>query len=87
MTHPSIKYAESVLSGEILACKFVKLACERHLNDLEHGHERGLWFDHAAANHALEFFSHLKLWKGKENKGKEFALAGHFQFITSCIMG
>jgi len=87
MTHPSIKYAEDVLSGDILACRFVKLACQRHLNDLEHGHERGLWFDYDAADHALEFFSHLKLWKGKENKGKEFVLAGHFQFIVSCIMG
>jgi len=87
MTHPSIKYAEDVLSGDILACRWVKLACQRHLNDLEHGHERGLWFDYDAADYALEYFSHLKLWKGKENKGKEFVLAPHFQFITSCIMG
>jgi len=87
MTHPSIKYAEDVLSGDILACRFVKLACQRHLDDLEHGHERGLWFDYDAADYALEYFSHLKLWKGKENKGKEFVLAPHFQFITSCIMG
>ena len=35
----------------------------------------------------MEFFSYLKLWKGKEYKGKEYVLAPHFQFITSCIMG
>ena len=23
----------------------MRLACERHLRDLETGHERGLWFD------------------------------------------
>lgn len=87
MTHPAEKYANDVLSGEALACKWVCLAVKRHLDDLKHGHKRGLWFDYDAADHALEFFSHLKLWKGREYKGKEFVLAPHFQFITSCIMG
>jgi len=87
MTHPSIQYAESVLSGEILACKWVHLACERHLNDLKNGKERGLWFDYEAADYVLLFFSHLRLWKGKEYKGKEFVLAPHFKFIVSVIMG
>ena len=87
MTHPAIKYAESVLSGKILACKWVHLACQRFLDDLENGHKRGLYFSEAAANYAFEFFSHLKLWKGKEYKGKEFVLAPHFQFILSNIMG
>jgi len=87
MTHPSIKYAEDVLSGQILACRWVKLACERFLDDLEHGHERGLHFDEAAADHALEFFSLLKLWKGREYKNKEFVLGPHYQFIVSNLMG
>ena len=81
------QYAESVVSGEVLACKWVKLACKRHLEDLEHGHERGLWFDDEAAEYVLEFFSYLKLWKGKEYKGLEFTLAPHYQFIASVIMG
>ena len=81
------QYAESVLSGEVLACKWVQLACKRHLDDLEHGHERGLWFDDEAAEYVLEFFSYLKLWKGKEYKGLEFTLAPHYQFIASVIMG
>jgi phage terminase large subunit-like protein len=87
MTHPADKYAEDVLSGKILACRWVKLACQRHLDDLEHGHERGLWFDYEMADLVLEYFSYLKLWKGREYKGKEFVLAPHFQFITSVIMG
>ena len=81
------QYAESVLSGEVLACKWVQLACKRHLDDLEYGHERGLWFDDEAAEYVLEFFSYLKLWKGKEYKGLEFTLAPHYQFIASVIMG
>jgi len=85
--HPSTRYANDVLSGKILACKWVKLACQRQLDDLEHGHERGLYFDYDAANHALKFFSHLRLWKGRDYKDKEFVLAPHYQFITSCITG
>ena len=85
--HPSEEYARKILSGEILGCRFVALACQRHLDDLKTGHERGLWFDYDAADYVLEFFSHLKLWKGKEYKGKEFVLAPHFQFIASVIMG
>jgi phage terminase large subunit-like protein len=29
------RYAQQVASGEIIACRWVRLACERHLNDLE----------------------------------------------------
>ena len=76
-----------MLSGKILACKWVKLACQRHLDDLQNGENRGLWFDYDAADHVLEFFSYLKLWKGREYKCKEYVLAPHFQFITSNIMG
>lgn len=37
-----IQYAERVLSGEIVAGELVRLACQRFLNDLEHGPERGI---------------------------------------------
>jgi len=85
--HVSTKYTKDVLAGNILACKWVKLACQRQLDDLKHGHERGLYFDYDAADHALDFFSHLRLWKGRDYKGKEFVLAPHYQFIVSVIMG
>jgi phage terminase large subunit-like protein len=87
MVHPAQKYANDVISGKITACRFVKLACQRHIEDLKYGKKRGLFFDEEAADHVLEFFSHLKLWKGKEYKGAEFTLAPHFQFIISVIMG
>jgi phage terminase large subunit-like protein len=35
----------------------------------------------------VTFFSFLKLWKGKEYKGKKFVLGPHFTFITWVIMG
>jgi phage terminase large subunit-like protein len=80
-------YIDDVLSGKILACRFVELAVQRHLDDLKNGHERGLIFREEKAYHAVKFFSFLKLWKGKEYKGKEFVLAPHRIFITWVLMG
>ena len=31
----ALKYCNDILSGEIPSCNYVKLACKRHLNDLE----------------------------------------------------
>lgn len=58
-------YITDVLEGKITACKWVKLACERHLRDLETGHERSLYFDEQAAKLAIAFFSILKHSKGE----------------------
>lgn len=80
-------YIDDVLSGRLLACRFARLACQRHLDDLKHGAERGLVFREDKAARACHFFSFLRLWKGKENKGKEFVLAPHFVFITWVLMG
>lgn len=80
-------YIDGVLSGEIVAGRFVKLACQRHLDDLEHGPDRGLVFREEKAYHAVKFFSFLKLWKGREYKGKEFVLAPPRVFFTWVLMG
>jgi phage terminase large subunit-like protein len=58
-------YADAVRSGEIVACKWVKLAVERHYQDLETGHERGLYFDEDAAWHVIDFCSFCSHFKGE----------------------
>lgn len=64
---PVTEYAESVLRGDILAGRLVRLACERHLRDLEMGAERGLAFDESAAERAIAFVTvlipTLALWQ------------------------
>ena len=82
--HVADIYAKGVLEGRILACRWVKLACLRHLNDRLRD---DLEFDEDAAKHAIDFFGYLRLWKGRGYKGRPFVLAPHYQFITSCIMG
>jgi hypothetical protein len=41
-------YCDAILSGEIIAGRYVELAVRRYLDDLEHAHERGLHFDAAS---------------------------------------
>lgn len=62
--HPAEQYIDKVISGEIVACRWVRLMCERHRRDLVAGPERGLRFDTTAAQHVLDFFSFLRHSKG-----------------------
>ena len=48
-------YCDAVLSGEIIAGRYVQLAVERHLDDLEHAHQRGLHFNTDIAEKSLRF--------------------------------
>lgn len=59
------RYIADVLSGRVVAGKWVKLACQRHADDLEDGRARGLWFDAGAARMVIAFFSLLKHSKGE----------------------
>jgi phage terminase large subunit-like protein len=50
------QYIADVLAGNIATSKWVRLQIERHVRDLEAGHERGLVFDPKAAQHVIDFF-------------------------------
>ena len=61
-------YARAVVAGEIVAGRLVRLACARHLRDLDTGAARGLTFDAAEATRAIKFArwcNHSKgVWAG-----------------------
>jgi len=63
---PEILYAEKVLNGEIVACKLVKLACQRHLDDLKRQKTENFpyHFDAARADHAIAFIEQLRHVEG-----------------------
>lgn len=85
--HPATQYAQDVVDGKVLACKLVKQACQRHLSDLKTGKQRGLKFDVAKANHAIDFFEkYLRHWEGKWS-GHPFLLEPWQKFIIGCIFG
>ncbi len=84
--HPAERYARDVVQGRIVACRWVKLACRRHLDDLKHGAERGLYFDKAAAQHALDFLSAIKHFEG-EWAGQQYQPSDWQSFCTWVIFG
>ncbi|NDK37102.1 terminase large subunit domain-containing protein, partial [Rhodovulum sulfidophilum] len=58
--HPVSRYALDVIEGREIAGTLVRLACERHLMDLETGRDRGLWFDCKLASRVLNFARLIK---------------------------
>lgn len=80
------RYVDDVLSGRQVACRWVRLACERHRKDLETGHERGLYFDDTAAKVAIAFFAVVRHWKG-EWAGKPISLEPAQQFWVWSLFG
>lgn len=78
-------YAEAVVSGAVVAGPHVRNACRRHLADLER--TDGIWFDHAAAEYAFDFFEGvLKLSEG-QFEGKAFELHPSQAFIIGSLFG
>ena len=83
---PVEAYARAIVAGELPACRLVKLACERHLRDLDSGAGRGLVWDAAAAKHFLDFFPLLKHSKG-EWAGLPLVLSPWQQFLAGSLFG
>lgn len=84
---PVTSYAKDVVEGRIVAGRLVRLACARHLRDLEEGPARGLTWDVEAVNRVISFFSHLRLPVDGELDGKPFKLEPFQQFIQGSLFG
>jgi phage terminase large subunit-like protein len=84
--HPVLAYANAVLRGDIVAGPHVRNACRRHLDDLKHGHLRGLTFDPVAASRALNFFPDV-LRLAQKFDGLPFTLHPSQQFIIGSLFG
>lgn len=80
------QYVGDVLSGKRVVCEWVKRACERHVRDLEHGKERGIQFDEAAAKVVIAFFGLLKHSKG-EWGGRPVVLEPWQQWVVAMLFG
>lgn len=62
---PAERYIDNAINGRVVACRWVRLFCERHKRDLRTGRKRGLYFDRDAAQHAIDFFGYLHHSKGR----------------------
>lgn len=79
-------YVSGVLDGTIVASKLVKAAAQRHLDDLEQGEGRGLYFDEESANYHINFFPCIKHTTG-EYAGEPFELRAFQKFIVWVLFG
>lgn len=82
------RYAREVAAGKIDACKWVKLACQRHLTDLECSKKPRFKykFDLAAAQAVCEFISLLPHTKGKWAQKKELIVLQPWQCFIFCVL-
>jgi phage terminase large subunit-like protein len=79
---PVQAYAEAVLGGGLVAGRLVRLACQRHLDDIAHAEERSLVWKLDEVDDALSFFSYLRL-----PSGEPFDLQPPQQFIVGSLFG
>lgn len=81
------EYARRVVAGKIVACKWIKLACQRHLDDLERAKEDGFayYFDPAKAEKVAKFLQLLPHTKGKWASKRELIKLEGWQLFSVCI--
>lgn len=80
---PVSDYAHAVLSGEVPAGRWVRLACQRHLRDLEQAEKKGLVWNLERAMTAIQFFPDLLFLE----ENKPFNLHPFQQFIVGSLFG
>lgn len=80
-------YAERVCSGEIVACKWIKRACHRHLNDLKSVGPGYRWtFDPDQVHKVCHFAELMRHEKGAK-QGERFILEDFQVWLLSQIFG
>ena len=83
MKDTTTAYAKRVAASKIPACKWVRLACARHLRDLK----RGLFtWDAKEAERSIEFLRLMRHWKG-EFAGQQFEPEPWQRFIVGSVFG
>ena len=88
ITDYTTQYAKDVLDSKIIAGNLVKLACQRHLNDLERSKndDYKYYFDVVEADKTFRFFELLKFTDG-EIAGQQVKLHPFQHFILGNIFG
>ena len=90
LTASAFQYADDIVSGKVPACRWVRLACERHKRDLERS-ECSDWpyrFNVAQAEKALTFIELMPHTKGKwAAQNKRLVLEPWQRFFIASLFG
>ncbi|KQM88647.1 terminase [Sphingomonas sp. Leaf23] len=76
-----------MLAGKFVAGPHVRNACRRHLDDLERGHERGLWYSVEKADRVIRFYEQKLRLNGGQFEGKPFLLHPSQAFKLGSLFG
>lgn len=87
-TYAAERYIRDVISGKETVCRYVRLAVERHLRDLERQNTKAFpyYFDAEPAKRVIKFKRQLKLVEG-EFAGARVELAPWLQFKDWVLFG
>jgi len=77
------RYIKEVQSGKQLSCEYVKLAVQRHINDLE---RKDIYFDKEEADKAIVFIKSLRHTAG-EYQDQLFKLLDWQAFVLAMVYG
>jgi phage terminase large subunit-like protein len=84
---PVTAWANLVVDGKVVAGPHIRNACRRHLKDIDHAHERGLYWDLDAALKAINFFPDVLRLNGGQFEGNPFHLHASQAFKTGSLFG
>jgi phage terminase large subunit-like protein len=90
--HPHVEkalgYARDVVAGKVLACKWVRLACKRHIDDLEKQKTKDFdfRFDSNKAERVCNFIELLPHTKGKWAQDNELIRLEPWQCFKTCVL-
>ena len=87
LTEAGNQYARDVLAGKIPACKWIKLACQRHLDDLARQDSDGFEyvFDPAKSERVARFLQGLPHTKGRWAAKSERVKLEPWQIFAVCV--
>lgn len=80
-------YARSIVNGEIIACKWIKLLCQKHLADLVKAEQEDFpyYFDPAKAERVGKFLQLLPHTKGKWASKRDLIKLEPWQIFSVCV--
>ena len=83
------QYVRKVLSGELVACNYVKLACRRYTKDLVLSEQDDFkyYLDRETGQRIIDFFEHFLIHSVGDKDNKHFILEPWQQFILFNLFG
>lgn len=80
------KYVKDVLDNKILTGNYIKMACQRHVDDINNRKSKGLIWRPEKGQEIIDFVSHLRHWKGSK-AGERIHLEPHQDFYFQSLFG